>query len=157
MSTAGKQTIGAILPHFERWVDRKRGELNFHLVQVLTGHGCFGEYLHRVAGREESPRCHGCGAAVDDVRHTLEVCLAWGPQRHNLVAIVGNDLSLPTIISTMLDSERSWEAMASFCKSVMAQKEAAERERENDPSAPNIRRRRAGRARRRYAHLLPPP
>ncbi|KAL0860240.1 hypothetical protein ABMA27_010547 [Loxostege sticticalis] len=124
---------------------------------VLTGHGCFGNYLHKI-GREESPSCHECGAAVDSAQHTLAVCPGWEEQRRVLVGAVGQDLSLPSIVNAMLDDERAWKAMASFCETVMSQKEAAEREREDDPSAPPLRRRRRGRRRRAYdrSSLAPP-
>ncbi|XP_028161194.1 uncharacterized protein LOC114353401 [Ostrinia furnacalis] len=112
--------------------------------KVLTGHGCFGSYLHRIR-REETPSCHACrGGAEDTAHHTLAVCAAWAPQRNTLIAAVGRDLVVPSIVKAMLDSNEAWVAMASFCKDVMSQKEAAEREREDDPNAPSLRRRRRG-------------
>ncbi|XP_026324255.1 uncharacterized protein LOC113233354 [Hyposmocoma kahamanoa] len=74
-----------------------------------------------------------------------------GLQRHSLSAVVGGDLSLSTIVGAMLDSQRCWDAMASFCESVLSHKEASERLKEDDP----LRRRQLGR-RRRHTHLLPP-
>ncbi|XP_063894325.1 uncharacterized protein LOC135117866 [Helicoverpa armigera] len=118
-----------------------------HLAQVLSGHGCFGAYLHRI-GREETPKCHHCEAEVDTAEHTLEVCPSWAEPRRTLVAVVGDDLSLPSVIGAMLGSEEAWDAVASFCEDVMSQKEAAERLRENDPLAAPLRRRRRGGRRR---------
>ncbi|XP_026315973.1 uncharacterized protein LOC113227301, partial [Hyposmocoma kahamanoa] len=69
----GARTIEAIRPVLVEWVNRSHGPLSFHLVQVLTGHGCFGHYLHKVARREPSPSCHECGAADDTAQHTLEL------------------------------------------------------------------------------------
>ncbi|KAL0852641.1 hypothetical protein ABMA27_016901 [Loxostege sticticalis] len=153
----GRRTLDAIGPNLDRWLERPHGFLTYRLVQVLTGHGCFGNYLHKI-GREESPSCHECGAAVDSAQHTLAVCPGWEEQRRVLVGAVGQDLSLPSIVNAMLDDERAWKAMASFCETVMSQKEAAEREREDDPSAPPLRRRRRGRRRRAYdrSSLAPP-
>lgn len=154
---AGVITVEAVRPHLMRWVARRHGTLSYRMTQVLTGHGCFGDYLHRVARREELPVCHECGAQQDTTLHTLLECTAWSSQRRTLKDIVGGDLSLSSIISAMLDSDRGWEAMASFCDDVISQKEAAERVREDDPLANPLRRRRLGRRRRLYAHLLPPP
>jgi len=42
----------------------------------------------------------------------------------------------------MVDSEKSWDAVASFCEEVIAQKEVAERIRESDPEADPIRKKR---------------
>ncbi|XP_026329063.1 uncharacterized protein LOC113237036 [Hyposmocoma kahamanoa] len=129
----------AVRSHLIRWVHRRYGSLSYKLVQVLTGHEYFGEYLHRVAGRETTPVCHECGAPVD-TRH----------------AVVGGDLSLSTIVGAMLDSQRCWDAMVFFYESVLSHKEASERLKEDDPLADPLRRRRLGRRRRQYAHLLPP-
>nr|XP_032510709.1 uncharacterized protein LOC116765356 [Danaus plexippus plexippus] len=73
---AGHRTIAAFRPVLEEWVGQNRGNLTFRLVQILTGHGCFGHYLHRVARREETPQCHHCGDPDDTADHTMVVCLA---------------------------------------------------------------------------------
>ncbi|XP_073949067.1 uncharacterized protein [Choristoneura fumiferana] len=124
----GIRTIEAIRPVLLEWCKRSHGALTFRLVQVLSGHGCFGRYLHRVAGREMTPSCHECGAGEDTAQHTLEVCPAWSDRRRNLAAEIGGDLSLPSVINAMLGSESSWEAVSSFCEEVISQKEERERE-----------------------------
>ncbi|XP_063830255.1 uncharacterized protein LOC135079532 [Ostrinia nubilalis] len=152
----GVRTIEAIRPVLDQWVHRRHGFLTYRLVQVLTGHGCFGWYLHLI-GREPSPECHECGAAEDTAQHTLEVCPAWVQQRRALTAVTGPDLALPSVVVAMLLGESAWDAMVSFCEEVMLQKETAERAREVDPEAHALRRRRPGGRRRRFARLLPPP
>ncbi|RVE40273.1 hypothetical protein evm_015077, partial [Chilo suppressalis] len=145
-ASAGHRTIEAIRPVLEEWLGRRRGGLTFRMVQILTGHGCFGHYLHRVARREETPQCHHCGAPDDTAEHTLLECPAWRHQR---------PLSLRSMVEAMLRSDRAWEATASFCENVISQKEAAEREREDDPLAAPSRRRRTGRRGRRRALAAP--
>ncbi|CAG9561872.1 unnamed protein product [Danaus chrysippus] len=54
----------------------------------------------------------------------------------------------------MLESEENWRAMTSFCEVVLMQKEEAERVRESNINSDQMRRRRLGVRRRRYA---PPP
>lgn len=39
---------------------------------------------------------------------------------------------MSTVVRRMIDDERSWSAMASFCEEVISRKEAAVREREDD-------------------------
>lgn len=73
---AGLRAVGAIHPVLEHWVDRRHGELTFRLVQVISGHGCFGDYLHHRANREPMTRCHHCSEEVDTAQHTLEECPA---------------------------------------------------------------------------------
>lgn len=47
-STYGTRTISAILPSFNQWLDRRHGILEFHVTQIMTGHGCLGVYLNRI-------------------------------------------------------------------------------------------------------------
>ena len=122
------------------------------MVQLMTGHGCFGVYLYRII-REESG-CHHCGAVDDTAHHTLVVCQAWAPQRSFFTARIGPDLTLPSIVSRILEREEAWTAFAGFCEEVMAAKEAAEREREENPLAGALR---AGRGRRRLLRHHPFP
>ncbi|XP_029176057.1 uncharacterized protein LOC114944329 [Nylanderia fulva] len=125
----GQRTVGAIRPCLENWLDRAKGGVSYHMTQVLTGHGCFGEYLHRI-GKERTTRCHHCGHERDTAQHTLAECVAWAGERERLVAAVGRDLSLPSVVRAMTDNEDAWRTFSSFCGEVMLQKEEAERERE---------------------------
>ncbi|XP_061718186.1 uncharacterized protein LOC133525813 [Cydia pomonella] len=119
--------------------------------QVVTGHGCFGHYLHQIQ-RELGPQCHECGDPDDSAQQTLEMCSRWEGERRTLMrAIRTTDLSLHSVVAAMLGSERKWKAVVSFCEEVISQKEAAEREREDAADAPPLRHRRRGRARAQYA------
>ena len=92
------------------------------MVQVLTGHGCFGEYLHRI-GREPTEVCHHCGARVDSADHTLLECPAWGvPRRELLRALRVNEaeFSLESMVRAMLSGEDKWQAGLFFCESVIS-------------------------------------
>lgn len=63
-------------------------------------------------------------------QQTLEVCGAWAEQRPKLVAIIGADLTLPTIARAMLAGVRNWAAVAAFCKTVVLWKEIMDCARE---------------------------
>ncbi|XP_039761416.1 uncharacterized protein LOC120634709, partial [Pararge aegeria] len=154
--SAGLRTIDGIRPVLQQWVERRHGVMTFHLAQVLSGHGCFGKYLCKIAGREPTEECHECGCAVDTAQHTLADCPSWAVQRAALVAVVGQDLSLPAVVRAMAGSELSWDAIVSFCEDVMTQKEAAERLREDAVDSQPIRRRRVGRRRLAQDRRLPP-
>jgi len=56
----------------------------------------------------------------------------------------------------MLEGDEEWQAAVSFCEQVMLKKEAAEKEREEDPNTPPSRRRRGEVAHRQYARRAPP-
>ncbi|XP_046978160.1 uncharacterized protein LOC124543884 [Vanessa cardui] len=94
--TAGHATVEAICPHLIREVpaqDSKAGN-NTRLPRVWCVYG------------------HG----VSHPRSLALECLAWGPQRHSLTAIIGGELSLPNVLTAMIGSERCWNEMASFCE-----------------------------------------
>jgi hypothetical protein len=153
---AGVYTIGALLPYFDEWLDRKTGFPTYRMVQVMTGHGCFGHYLHRI-GREPTPVCHECGADDDTAQHTLQVCPRWVVQRNEIIwAIQSRDLSLHNIVSNMLRSEWKWRIVEGFCEEVISQKEEAERQREESADAHPLRRRRRGRRRLQFINRLIP-
>lgn len=114
---------------------REHGQLSFHLTQILTGHGSFAAYIHRI-GKDQSDTCHHCGQARDTAQHTLQDCSAWREQRAILRDKVGEDLSLPALVGAMLANEEGWRAVGSFSVDVMLRKENAEREREGRARPP---------------------
>lgn len=142
---AGQRAVNAILPIFEQWLDCRHTALSYRLTQILTGHGCLGEYL-RAIGAEETAICRQCGAEHDTAQHVLEDCPAFHAERRELRNHLGWDLSLREVIRAIVNSRRCWKAMVSFCEEVLTKKEAAERDHEaSDPA-------RAARRDRRRAH-----
>ncbi|XP_076302267.1 uncharacterized protein LOC143220518 [Lasioglossum baleicum] len=123
------------------------GRRTFRLAHVLPGHGCFGQYLNKI-GREVTP-CWFCDAEVDTAQHTLEVCSASKAERRARQSVEGWDLSLFAIVPNMVEPERNWRAVASFCEQVMLQQVAAERGREEGAQARSRSGRQFWRARRR--------
>lgn len=128
-NVAGVRTCRAILPVMDRWLDRKYGETTFHTTQLLTGHGCFYTYLLRI-GKVDSAFCPFCEREEDSSEHTLARCENWSEERETLTSVIGDDLSLSTVVSKIVDSEECWEALVTFAETVMLTKEDDERERE---------------------------
>lgn len=137
-----QRVVEAIVPSFKAWLSRK-WHVTYRLTQVLTGHGCFGEYLNRI-GREATAQCHHCAGNRDTAQHTLEECSAWDSERQTLIGHIGQDLSLPAVVDAMLKCETKWKAVVSYCEAVMVQKESAERDRERADPARRRRRRGGG-------------
>jgi hypothetical protein len=155
---ASRELVTAVRPVLKEWVERKHGAVTYHLAELLTGHGCFGWYLHDILDREPTTACHHCGGrAADTAEHTRTECPAWAEPRAILSAAVGSDLSLPAMVAEMASSEESWTAVLEYSDAVMSEKEMAERERECDANAPPQRRRRPGRRRAAYAGRMLPP
>lgn len=123
------RTCRAIEPILDQWLDRPHGELSFHATQLVAGHGCFQTYLHRIA-KAETATCVFCEREDDSPDHTLQSCENWSEQRELLISLIGQDLSLETIIRQMLMSEENWKAFLTFADDVMLAKEEEERARE---------------------------
>ena len=69
----GLRVLEAVLPNWDVWLDGAESPLTYRVTQVLTGQGCFGEYLHRIK-KEATTRCHHFDASMDSAQHTLEFC-----------------------------------------------------------------------------------
>ena len=78
----GLRILEAVLPNWDVWLDGDGPPLTYRVTHVLTGHGCFGEYLHRI-GKEATAHSHHCDASVDSAQYTLEYCPAPRPHRGN--------------------------------------------------------------------------
>ena len=73
--TRGRWTaelIGELSPRFYR----RHVEVAYYLTQMLTGHGLFHSYLHKM-GKVWDPHCSYCGDPKDDALHTFLRCGKW--------------------------------------------------------------------------------
>lgn len=127
-----------LIPDIDGWCLRKHGELDFHTTQLLSGHGCFGQYLNKI-GKESTSECHHCPEPIDSAEHTLFECPAWTEERGRLECTVGVQLDVGNLIPVMLSCPAKWEAVKQFARAVMQAKENAERAREG-PEGPRPRR-----------------
>lgn len=142
----GQRIREAICPSMVRWVDRRSGHLTYRLTQVMSGHGCFGQFLHMI-GKEDTPECHHCPARVDSAQHTLAECAAWSEERDELKRTIGNDLDLPRVVDEMLREEDKWKVVVNYCEKVLLKKEEAARTRRGEIPRAASQRRGRGRGR----------
>ncbi|XP_020296711.1 uncharacterized protein LOC109861458 [Pseudomyrmex gracilis] len=130
---AVQRVVAGARPFVNQWLDSCTGRLTYRVTQVLTGHGCFGEYLHRIS-KEPTTHCHECGAANDTAQHTLEECPEWPEERRELVAKTGEPPSLGALLRALVSGEEDvGHAAVSFCETVVLRKEEAKRAREREP------------------------
>jgi hypothetical protein len=151
------RAVQAVLPNWEAWRDRRGVPLTYRMTQVLTGHGVFGEYLHRIQ-REVTAICHHCEEEKDTAQHTLEFCPAWAEPRRVLRLAIGERLAPEAVVEAVMRGPQELAAVRAFCEQVMLAKERAERSREKrgDPVRV-VRRRGRGLPRRRRGTAAPPP
>lgn len=114
-STKGRWTY-ELIPNIRLWIERRHGEVNYHLTQLLTGHGCFREYLHKYKHAED-PYCLFCKEKTESARHVLMECTRFEDARERLEHIAGSPLTPDGLIRSMLSSNHNWsEANAIICR-----------------------------------------
>jgi hypothetical protein len=107
-----------LIPVISAWVDRKHGEVNFHITQVLSGHGCFRQYLHRV-GHAPSPCCPECEEEEETVEHVVFHCPRFTEGRTAMLAVCGADTSPDNLIGRMCGDRECWAAASAFISAVV--------------------------------------
>lgn len=125
-----------LIGDISKWTSRKFGNCDFHLTQMLTGHGCFGQYLYKYKRRED-PACVDCGTAMDDAEHTLFKCDRWWRERRKLEVAIGADMVPDTIVKKMLGERASWKAVKTFVGIALPRKEEEERQKQRATVAAN--------------------
>lgn len=153
----GREWTRTLIPPglLSQWVNRAHGEMTYRLTQLMTGHGCFNWFLHRI-GRAPSVGCSHCGPTdelgdeEDNARHTLERCEAFECDRERLVLAIG-PFDPGDLVRLMLESPANWRAVATFAEDVMTAKEQAEHARQSLQGCAPARRARRRAAGRRVA------
>lgn len=105
---------------------KKFGDVDFLLIQFLTGHQCFRQYLYRFK-KLEDPKCVNCKETVDDAEHAFFRCDRWWILRRELEDSIGSVVEPETIVQCMLQSRERWEAIQKFVYVVLSRREDQER------------------------------
>lgn len=117
-----------LIPNIAIWVNRQHGEVNFHLTQILTGHGCFRDYLYNM-GKDTDDGCEYC-ERLDSVAHTMFECPNWQEPRERLTQSLEEPLGPRNMVTYMLRSQREWDNVAELAKIILSKKEEEERRRQ---------------------------
>lgn len=133
-STKGRWTH-VLIPNIGPWVDRHHGEVNYHLTQALSGHGCFAADLKRF-GKLDTAECWFCGNPVDDAEHTLFACDAWHARRRQAEMAIKKELNADSLIPTMLASKENWDIVSDMIAEILKKKEEEERRRQAQDAGP---------------------
>lgn len=130
-TTTSRRLREAFEGHIREWTERRHGGMDFWTTQILTGHGYFGEYIHKM-GKSPTPRCEHCTSEeIDSAEHTLERCTAWNEQRETYKTIAErNNINTRSVIEDMLESKINWKAFKIMCKEIMDAKQKGERNRQ---------------------------
>jgi hypothetical protein len=86
--SSGARVCQAIIPVLDSWLNRRFGNVNYHMTQIISGHGCFNAYIFKMK-KVLSPACAHCCSLEDSAQHTLEICPAWEIEREELIQRIG--------------------------------------------------------------------
>ncbi|CAB0039557.1 unnamed protein product [Trichogramma brassicae] len=87
-----------LIPNIRVWIERRHGELNYHLTQLLTGHGFFKHHSRRY-DYNQSAQCPVCPSFIENAEHVFYHCPRFSEERerlHSLLYEVIRLLPLPT-------------------------------------------------------------
>ena len=88
----------------DRWINRRHSEVNYYLLQMLSGHGCFRAYLYRFK-YEKSRECPTCVGILENAEHMFFTCTRFREQRRNLETAVDLKITPDNTTEAMLASE----------------------------------------------------
>nr|AMS38369.1 hypothetical protein [Bactrocera tryoni] len=109
-----------LIKDLDLWTSRKFGEVDFYTTQLLSGHGYFKKYLHRM-GKVEEPSCLYNDATEDDAEHTFFECVRWQGERTAVEDLVG-PINADNLVSVMLESEANWGIIKKFAAILLRSK-----------------------------------
>lgn len=108
-----------LIPNLSIWMTRKHGEVNFHLTQALSDHGCFRKYLHRF-GHAQSPHCPECVNVEENAEHVIFICPRFESVRRDLLATSGEDTSPDNMIHRMCRDYNIWDTANRVITQIMS-------------------------------------
>lgn len=121
-----------ILSCMEGWIAREYGELMCQMTQLITEHGSFRGYTHRI-GKTEDSLCKFCGDTMNDNIHVIFDCPQWREDRKVLMeALGGNVHSLGALLRGIANSESKWNAVLTYANKVMTEKSETKRKEEQE-------------------------
>lgn len=136
-----KPILNAILKHWDKWIPDGPANLTYRVTQLMTGHGCFANYLHKI-GATNTDTCMECNSLPDGPEHVLFECPALEEQRKDLASIIGSNFTYETIVSALSGAREQCSAVKNFCEQAMTTKEQNERDNERTNTSRRTRKHR---------------
>ena len=100
-------------PDIRSWIDRKFGELNYYVTQILPRHGYYEKYLHRM-GKTGSGYClYEERKVIDDAEHIVFESARWQIYRPIRTSII-ETIRAPNIIWVIIVSRGNWASVANY-------------------------------------------
>ncbi|CAB0029065.1 unnamed protein product, partial [Trichogramma brassicae] len=81
--TKTRWTHRSLIPNIRVWIERRHGELNYHLTQLLTGHGYFKHHSRRY-DQNHSAQCPVRPSSIENAEHVFYHCREFNEERERL-------------------------------------------------------------------------
>ncbi|CAB0039103.1 unnamed protein product [Trichogramma brassicae] len=98
-----------LIPSIRVWIERRHGELNYHLTQLLTGHGFFKHHSRRY-DHNQSAQCPVCPSSIENAEHVFYHCLRFSEERERLHSLLHEIMTPENTSRLMLANEPNWLA-----------------------------------------------
>ncbi|CAB0031897.1 unnamed protein product [Trichogramma brassicae] len=76
-----------LIPNIRVWIERRHGGLNYHLTQLLTGHGFFKHHSRRY-DYNQSAQCPVCPSSIENAEHVFYHCPRFSEERERLHSLL---------------------------------------------------------------------
>ncbi|CAB0037923.1 unnamed protein product [Trichogramma brassicae] len=76
-----------LIPNIRVWIENRHGELNYHLTQLLPGHGFFKHHSRRY-DHNHSAQCPVCPLSIEIAEHVFYHCPRFNEERERLQALL---------------------------------------------------------------------
>ncbi|CAB0043261.1 unnamed protein product [Trichogramma brassicae] len=100
-----------LIPNIRVWIERRHGELNYHLTQLLTGHGFFKHHSRRY-DHNQSAQCPVCPSSIENAEHVFYHCPRFSEERERLHSLLYEVVTPENTTRLMLASEPNWLALS---------------------------------------------
>uniref|UniRef100_A0ABD2W798 Reverse transcriptase zinc-binding domain-containing protein n=1 Tax=Trichogramma kaykai TaxID=54128 RepID=A0ABD2W798_9HYME len=107
-----------MIPNIAEWVERRHGEVNNHLTQLLSRHSYFKSHSQRY-DNTLSALCPACPTTTEDAEHVFFHCPRFHEERERLQQVLQEEIEPENIVQLMLETAGNWLAVASFAQSVV--------------------------------------
>ncbi|CAB0032533.1 unnamed protein product [Trichogramma brassicae] len=92
-----------LIPNITKWVERGHGEVDYHLTQLLSGHGYFKCHSQRY-DNTLSALCSACPITVEDAEHVFFRCPRFHEERERLQQDLQEEIEPENIVRLMLET-----------------------------------------------------
>ncbi|CAB0031998.1 unnamed protein product [Trichogramma brassicae] len=104
-----------LIPNIRVWIERRHGELNYHLAQLLTGHGFFKHHSRRY-DYNQSAQCPVCPSSIENAEHVFYHCPRFSEERERDYTPCSTRLTRRNVSARFAFISRLW-CMNAKCRS----------------------------------------